>query len=214
MKKKEFLLRLKIALMDLPENEILKSVNFYSECIDDRVEEGMTEYQAVSELGDFVDIVANIILEYNENNPNHNVSKKQKEEKVINHTNTTSEQPKKKDTKISKGKMALIICAFPFLFIFVITFLSIILSLYVAVFIVYVTTIATSVFGLGFGFVSIFLYGLDTGLMYFGISVILLGVTFMIVIPLVKAFIKYNIIAFKEIKSFINKQMIAKRTTV
>ena len=43
MTKSEFLEELKHKLSKLPAYEIEKTVSFYAECIDDRIEEGMTE---------------------------------------------------------------------------------------------------------------------------------------------------------------------------
>ena len=61
MKKSEFLEELRIKLSVLPENEVEKSVEFYSEMIDDRLEDGMTEDEATRELGDVGRIVNEVI---------------------------------------------------------------------------------------------------------------------------------------------------------
>ncbi len=52
MNKQEFLDRLAGQLTSLPENEIVKSMAYYNEMLDDRIEDGMTEEEAVSALGD------------------------------------------------------------------------------------------------------------------------------------------------------------------
>lgn len=59
MNKLEFLSVLESRLKGLPESEINKSVNFYSEAIDDRIEDGETEDEAVASLGDIDDIIQN-----------------------------------------------------------------------------------------------------------------------------------------------------------
>ena len=61
MYKQEFLFRLKSKLKGLPEQDVDERVNFYSEIIDDRIEEGVTEQDAVSELGDVNKIASQII---------------------------------------------------------------------------------------------------------------------------------------------------------
>ena len=61
MNKKEFLSKLKRNLYDLPLSEIQERLNFYSEMIDDLVEEGLTEEQAVLKIGDTNEIAKQII---------------------------------------------------------------------------------------------------------------------------------------------------------
>lgn len=51
MTKKEFLTELRNNLSGLPKEEIDDRVNFYSEMIDDRMDEGKTEEQAVADIG-------------------------------------------------------------------------------------------------------------------------------------------------------------------
>ncbi len=61
MKKHEFLDALKNRLAGLPKSELEERLSFYSEMIDDRIEEGLTEEEAVSKIGS-VDEVAKDIL--------------------------------------------------------------------------------------------------------------------------------------------------------
>ena len=63
MNKKDFLNKLKNALNGLPENEIEERISFYGEMIDDRIEEGLTEEDAVKEIGDTEKIVFQIMQE-------------------------------------------------------------------------------------------------------------------------------------------------------
>lgn len=63
MKKQEFLSKLKDRLCSLPSKEVEERVSFYAEMIDDRVEDGNTEEQAVAQLGNFEDIVCQIITD-------------------------------------------------------------------------------------------------------------------------------------------------------
>lgn len=60
MKKQEFLSRLKRRLSDLPRQEVEERLGFYSEMIDDRMEEGKSEAQAVLEIGSVETIAAQI----------------------------------------------------------------------------------------------------------------------------------------------------------
>ena len=61
MTKVEFLAELRAALAGLPEADIEKSLDFYSEMIDDRVEDGLPEEEAVAALGSIEDIKTQIL---------------------------------------------------------------------------------------------------------------------------------------------------------
>jgi len=63
MNKMEFLAALKGRLDGLSPNDVNKSLEFYAEMIDDRVEEGLTEEQAVMEIGSPIDVADKIIAE-------------------------------------------------------------------------------------------------------------------------------------------------------
>lgn len=63
MTKYDFLKELLEYLAPLPEAEREKAYAFYAEMIDDSIEDGMTEEQAVQRLGDMQDIVDHIIAE-------------------------------------------------------------------------------------------------------------------------------------------------------
>ena len=60
MTKRLFLRALRFRISELPEREIEERLNFYSEIIDDRIEEGYTEHQAVADVGELDDIAAQI----------------------------------------------------------------------------------------------------------------------------------------------------------
>ena len=63
MNKKEFLESLRKALSGLPQDDIEERLIFYSEMIDDRMEEGLTEEQAVAEIGTVDEVVSQIMEE-------------------------------------------------------------------------------------------------------------------------------------------------------
>lgn len=63
MNKADFLERLATALKSLPPSEIKKSLAYYSEIIDDRIEEGMSEEEAVSGLGSIEEISREVMLD-------------------------------------------------------------------------------------------------------------------------------------------------------
>ncbi len=61
MNKQEFLAELRARLAGLPQDEIDERISFYGEMIDDLAEDGLTEEQAVSRLGEIEEIVAQIM---------------------------------------------------------------------------------------------------------------------------------------------------------
>lgn len=57
MNKQEFLLQLRKGLSGLPDADIEERINFYSEMIDDRIEDGLSEEDAVLAVGSVEEIV-------------------------------------------------------------------------------------------------------------------------------------------------------------
>ena len=60
MTKKEFLSELRSKLQGLPPDDIDERVSFYEEMINDRIDEGKTEEEAVAEIGSVEDVVREI----------------------------------------------------------------------------------------------------------------------------------------------------------
>lgn len=112
MTKLNFLFLLRDKLKALPQNEVDERLNFYSEMIEDRVEEGLTEEEAVAELGNVHDIAEQIISEI----PLTKIAK----EKI---------KPKR---KIKPWETTLIIVGSPIWLSLLVTFLSAIFALYVS----------------------------------------------------------------------------------
>lgn len=63
MNKKEFLANLRNALSGLPQDEIEERLTFYAEMLDDRMEEGLSEEEAVLAAGPIDDIVKQVVAE-------------------------------------------------------------------------------------------------------------------------------------------------------
>lgn len=63
MNKAEFLAALREKLSGLPEEDFNRSVDYYTEMIDDRVEDGMSEEEAVACLGSMDEIITQILSE-------------------------------------------------------------------------------------------------------------------------------------------------------
>ena len=101
MDKKAFLSQLKKGLSDLPQTDINERLNFYSEMIDDYMEEGLSEEEAVNRIGAVNEIAAQILAD-------------------------ASPAPKKR----SPWKIAAIILGSPIWFSLLIAVFAVILSLY------------------------------------------------------------------------------------
>lgn len=63
MDKFEFLMALQEGLRGLPQEDVQRSLDYYSEIIDDRVEDGMTEPEAVAALGPVEEIISQILMD-------------------------------------------------------------------------------------------------------------------------------------------------------
>lgn len=63
MSKQEFLAQLRKGLSGLPQDDIEERLTFYSEVIEDRVEEGLSEEEAVSAVGSIDEIVAQVVAD-------------------------------------------------------------------------------------------------------------------------------------------------------
>lgn len=229
MNKKEFLSRLKNALIGLSDSERIKSVHFYSECIDDRIEEGMSEYQAVSELGDFNDIVDNILMGYKEISgyntpkssnvgsselPNNSAEHKkvvvEKTPHNVDEKQNNNNQNKCKDIAINLIKIAIVLGVYVLVFALIVTVFAVVFSIYVSVFATYLSLFLSSFAGFGFGIYAIFQYGYATGMMYIGISLVVFGLTVAIFMPFGKLFLKLNKKIFVLMKNCIKKNQLNK----
>ena len=63
MDKSQFLSELRDRLAGLPGEDIERSMDYYSEMIDDRMEEGLSEEEAVRAMGSLEEVVAQILTE-------------------------------------------------------------------------------------------------------------------------------------------------------
>ena len=63
MTKKEFLAALRRRLHAVPQAELRERLGFYSEIIDDKMEEGLTEGEAVADVGNVDEIAEQILTE-------------------------------------------------------------------------------------------------------------------------------------------------------
>ena len=83
MNKQEFLSRLKNGLSALSEKELEERLTFYGEMIDDRIEEGLTEEDAVAAVGSVDEIIAQILSEISPEKSSNDKPIKQKNGETV-----------------------------------------------------------------------------------------------------------------------------------
>ncbi len=113
MNKEMFLEELKRKLIGLPQADIDERLAFYSEMIDDRIEDGLTEEEAVAKVGSVDEIVAQIMSE-------------------IPLTKLVKEKVKPKRS-LRIWEIVLIVLGFPLWFPLMIAFLSIVFAFYIVI---------------------------------------------------------------------------------
>jgi len=128
MTKLEFLAELRQYLAGLPLEDIEKSVDYYKESIDDRMEDGLTEEEAVAAMGDTKTIASEILAEASL----PPVVKKLK-------------KPLKPKTR--GWEIVLLILGFPLWFPLLMSFAAIVLSVYIVLW-----TVAVSLYSLPVAF--------------------------------------------------------------
>lgn len=165
MTKQAFLDSLQKGLGGLTESDAQERLNFYSEMIDDRIEEGLSEEDAVAQIGDVEKIVASILAEIPQRQ-----SEKQEAPRVITkvekpvHQATTPKKDKKKG--METWQIVLLIVGAPLWIPLMIAAFSVIISL-IAVLWSVVATLWGALFGT--------LAGCGIGLSVFGLGCILAG---------------------------------------
>lgn len=164
MTKQEFLQCLRQGLAGIPQSEIEDRVEFYSEMIDDRIDDGLSEDEAVSEVGKTDDIIAQIISEI-------------PLAKLIKEKNKGKRQMK-------TWEILLIAAGFPIWLPILLSVVAVILSLYVSIWAVIISLWAVSVslaacaIGLiSYGVMSIIMHNALNGLFVIGAAFICGGLS-------------------------------------
>ena len=166
MTKKEFLSSLRSKLQGLPPSDIDERISFYSEMIDDRMDEGKSEEEAVSEIGNVDDVVMDIAKD----TPLVKLVK----EKM---------KPKR---RIRPWEIVLLVLGFPLWFPLLITFFVLVLVFWIVIWVLAIVTYvleaafaATSVAGV-VAFAAYFLNG-QTNYTALGASVMCAGAAILMV---------------------------------
>ena len=194
MNKEEFLTELRKNLKGLSKEEIEERISFYGEMIDDRVQEGKSEEEAVVEIGGVEKVMNDII----QDTPLLQLVK----EKV---------RPKR---RVRAWEIILIVLGFPLWFPLLLVFIVLCLVGYLLVWIGVIVAYAVeaALAGASIYFLVGFFYQVSQGafsLTYFGGFMMSLGAAFLFIfacIGITKATIKLSKVTVRHIKSwFIRK---------
>lgn len=164
MDKQEFLTELREKLSGLPTGDVEERLGFYSEMIDDRTEEGVTEEEAVEEMGSVDKIASQIISE-------------------VPFTKIVQEKIKPK-RRLKAWEIVLIVAGSPLWLALMVAVCAVIFSLFVAIWSVIAVLWALlvalgvcSVGGVVYGVVLIAGGGGTTGLLALSIALVCAGLT-------------------------------------
>ena len=166
MNKQDFLAALRGFLNDLPAEDIRRSLDFYAEMIDDHMEEGMTEEDAVAAVGSAEQIASQI-------------------------RGDAGAAPRKPKRKVKPWSLALILLGLPLWLPLLLAAASVIISIYVSIWAVIISLYATAV-ALGISSIVIFLMPLlyiPTGnvagaCLVLGAALVLTGITILFFVGL------------------------------
>ena len=167
MKKQEFILKLRSKLIDLPQQDVKERINFYIEMIDDRMDDGLCEEDAVRDMGTIDEIAENIRNEFIVIRPSFNQNA---EERKPNASTITA---------LAVGSPLWIALAAT-VFAIAISLYASVWSVVISLWAVFVTLVIASPLSLIMGFVFLFVgNNVSCGLMFsaaflcFGISILL-----------------------------------------
>lgn len=200
MNKQDFLSELSAKLASLPKHEIDKSISYYEEIINDRIEDNMAEEDAVAALGDIESIANNIM--YDMSIPALMKAK-------------VSESKNKASNKVVW--LILVILGFPLWFPLLITFASVFITVYISVWVIIVSLCAVvislgaaCIAGIASGFVMLFMKSVASGLSALGLAIICGAITIFMIKPvylITLALIKFTASIIRKVKSlFIEKR--------
>lgn len=203
MTKQDFLNNLKNRISQLPSSEIQKSLDYYSEMIDDRVEDGMTEEDAVNALGDINKIVESIEIEMpmsslvkNKIKESHNKSNNKTLWIILAVLGSPLWIP------IALSVVLIILSVYAVIWSLIITLYAVLLSLAVC-----------GVGGICAGVVHCFITSPITGFMMIGVGIASFGLFLMSIKPIIfltKKLCQLTVVFIKNVKGlFVSKKEVA-----
>ena len=125
MNKHEFLTNLRAKLWSIPEADRQRSVDYYAEMIDDRMEDGLSEEEAVAAIGDLDAIVKDILAETSVAEP--------------------PKQEHKQKRKLSWWEILLLVLGFPVWGSLLIAVVAVVFSVWISLWAVVISLYATTV---------------------------------------------------------------------
>lgn len=166
MNKVEFINALKEKLSNIPLKEVEERISFYSEMIDDKIEDGISEEDAINQIGSVDEVINQILKEI----PLSKIVKEKR--KTI------------KSKQLKAWEIVLLALGSPIWISLLIAFLAILLSIYVSLWSVvilvcamFVSFIGCSIIGLIAGLIFCLSQQVNYGLMLVGASLILAGLS-------------------------------------
>lgn len=191
MNKSEFLYALRRGLAQLPEQEIEKQLAYYSELIDDMVEDGMSEYEATARLGDIDDIVRGVL-----------------EDTPLPLLVRTKVKPSGGWSAMS---IVLLILGFPLWFPLLVTFFALFVTLYAVIWVliicafIVVLSLGITAIALIVSFIIALTRSFVSAIMVLGSAIAIAGITvlaYLLAVWLTKALIKATGSLVRLVKSF------------
>lgn len=164
MRKQDFIKELRLNLSFLPKEEIDDRISFYSELIDDKIEEGVKEEDAIKSIGSIDEIINQIIDEM----PLSKIAK----DKI------------KQKRKLNGLEIALIIVGSPIWLSLLLSLIAVLFSLYIigwsiviSIWAILISLIAVLVAGIVLTIISLFSNIYIVALSYLGATLVILGLT-------------------------------------
>ena len=196
MTKHEFIESLRTKLSGLPEKDIQERLSFYSEILDDRMEDGLSEEEAVRDIGSADEIAKQIFAET----------------PVI----KTDKDKMKSKRKIQLWETILLFLGFPIWGSILISIFSVIISVYASIWAViisfwaiFVSMIACAGCSIGIGIAFIFISNPLTGMAMIGAGLICAGISIFLFLGC-KTTTKYTVLLAKKLVLLIKKYFIKK----
>ena len=164
MNKQEFISELEKALAGLPKDDVLERLSFYGELIDDRVEDGLSEEEAVAEAGPVDELAKQILADI--------PLQKLVRERI------------KPQRRMGAWEIVLLVLGFPLWFPLLVVALVLVLCAYVVIWAlivclwaVFVSFIAGAVCGVAGGVIDFFRGYRREGVMIIGAGLLLAGLS-------------------------------------
>ena len=197
MNKQEFLTRLRKELAGLPQDDTEERISFYSEMIDDRIEDGLSEEDAVNAVGSIDEIVSQIVAD----TPFSKIAKERM-------------RPKR---KLGAFEITLLVLGSPLWLTLLLTAIFVLLTVYVVLWTVAISlwAIFGAIIGCAFGgivsgIVILITSNAITGIMTIGAGLVCAGIAILIYFICIGA-TKLIAISSKKVAVRVKKLFIKKR---